>query len=114
VCHVKQKALNKFIEVRIHLDEHLFGKFQSFRSNEPFLDEAHQCIVELQCPDYYPEVVKEAVNLALYKGTNFVDPIVRLLEHLYTKKISRLKTWNLVACYTVLYWMALALTFLKL
>jgi translation initiation factor 4G len=93
VCHVKQKALNKFIEVRIHLDEHLFGKFQSFRSNEPFLDEAHQCIVELQCPDYYPEVVKEAVNLALYKGTNFVDPIVRLLEHLYTKK--NFKTQNL-------------------
>ncbi|ONM16221.1 Eukaryotic translation initiation factor isoform 4G-2 [Zea mays] len=51
------------------------------------LDEAHQCIVELQSPDYYPEIVKEAVNLALDKGTNFVDPLVRLLEHLYTKKI---------------------------
>ncbi|KAL5675614.1 hypothetical protein ACJX0J_011745, partial [Zea mays] len=27
-------------------------------------------------PDYYPEIVKEAVNLALDKGTNFVDPLV--------------------------------------
>jgi translation initiation factor 4G len=48
------------------------------------LDEAQQCIEELQSPGYYPEIVKEAVNLALDKGTNFVDPLVRLLEHLYT------------------------------
>ncbi|KAL5214477.1 hypothetical protein ABZP36_003629 [Zizania latifolia] len=51
------------------------------------LDEAQQCIEELQCPDYYPEIVKEAINLALDKGTNFVEPLVRLLEHLHTKKI---------------------------
>ena len=51
------------------------------------LDEAQQCIEELQSPGYYPEIVKEAINLALDKGTNFVDPLVRLLEHLYTKKI---------------------------
>ncbi|KAL5215705.1 hypothetical protein ABZP36_007106 [Zizania latifolia] len=51
------------------------------------LDEAQQCIEELQCPDYYPEIVKEAINLALDKGTSFVDPLVRLLEHLHTKKI---------------------------
>jgi translation initiation factor 4G len=51
------------------------------------LDEAQQCIEELQTPGYYPEIVKEAINLALDKGTNFVDPLVRLLEHLYTKKI---------------------------
>jgi translation initiation factor 4G len=51
------------------------------------LDEAQQCIEELQNRGYYPEIVKEAVNLALDKGTNFVDPLVRLLEHLYTKKI---------------------------
>jgi translation initiation factor 4G len=48
------------------------------------LDEAQQCIEELQSPGYYPEIVKEAVNPALDKGTNFVDPLVRLLEHLYT------------------------------
>ncbi|CAO2035632.1 unnamed protein product [Urochloa humidicola] len=51
------------------------------------LDEAQQCIEELQSPGYYPEIVKEAINLALDKGTNFVDPLVRLLEHLYTKEI---------------------------
>jgi translation initiation factor 4G len=45
--------------------------------------------VELQSPEYYLEIVKEAVNLALDKGTNFVDPIVRILEHLYTKKICK-------------------------
>lgn len=51
------------------------------------LDEAQQCIEELQSPAYYPEIVKEAINLALDKGASFVDPLVRLLEHLYTKKI---------------------------
>ncbi|TVU15355.1 hypothetical protein EJB05_38873 [Eragrostis curvula] len=51
------------------------------------LDEAQQCIEELKSPGFYPEIVKEAINLALDKGTNFVDPLVRLLEHLYTKKI---------------------------
>ncbi|KAE8789693.1 eukaryotic translation initiation factor isoform 4G-1 [Hordeum vulgare] len=50
------------------------------------LDEAQQCIEELQCPDYHPEIVKEAINLALDKGASFVDPLVKLLEHLYTKK----------------------------
>jgi translation initiation factor 4G len=59
------------------------------------LDEAQQCIEELQSPGYYPEIVKEAVNLALDKGTNFVDPLIRLLEHLYTKKI--FKTQDLEA-----------------
>ncbi|XP_047070639.1 eukaryotic translation initiation factor-like [Lolium rigidum] len=50
------------------------------------LDEAQQCIEELQSPDYYPEIVKEAINLALDKGASFVDPLVRLLEHLHAKK----------------------------
>uniref|UniRef100_A0A0D9VI76 Eukaryotic initiation factor iso-4F subunit p82 n=1 Tax=Leersia perrieri TaxID=77586 RepID=A0A0D9VI76_9ORYZ len=51
------------------------------------LDEAQQCIEELESPDYYPEVVKEAINLALDKGTNSIDPLLRLLEHLYTKNV---------------------------
>jgi translation initiation factor 4G len=51
------------------------------------LDEAQQCIEELKSPGFYPEIVKEAINLALDKGTKFVDPLVRLLEHLYLKKI---------------------------
>ena len=51
------------------------------------LDEAQQCIEELKNPDYYPEVVKEAINLAFDKGTNSIDPLVRLLEHLHSKNI---------------------------
>ncbi|KAJ0965743.1 hypothetical protein J5N97_026881 [Dioscorea zingiberensis] len=51
------------------------------------LDEALECVKELQRPEYYPEVVKEAINLALDKGSNFVDPAVKLLEFLYSKKV---------------------------
>ncbi|RLM79268.1 eukaryotic translation initiation factor isoform 4G-2-like [Panicum miliaceum] len=51
------------------------------------LDEAQQCIEELKSPDYYSEVVKEAINLALDKGGNSIDPLVRLLEHLHSKNI---------------------------
>ncbi|CAL4968292.1 unnamed protein product [Urochloa decumbens] len=51
------------------------------------LDEAQQCIEELESPDYYPEVVKEAINLALDKGTNSIDPLVRLLDHLHRNNI---------------------------
>lgn len=51
------------------------------------LDEAQQCIEELKSPDYYPEVVKEAINLALDKGANSINPLVRLLEHLHSKNI---------------------------
>jgi translation initiation factor 4G len=45
------------------------------------LDELQQYIEELHIPSYYPTVVKEAINLALGKGTNFVDTLFRLLEH---------------------------------
>jgi translation initiation factor 4G len=55
------------------------------------LDEAQQCIEELKSPGFYPEIVKEAINLALDKGINFVDPLVRLLEHLYSKEIFKSK-----------------------
>jgi len=51
------------------------------------LDEAQQCIEELKSPDYYPEVVKEAINLALDKGSNSINPLVRLLEHLHSNNI---------------------------
>jgi translation initiation factor 4G len=51
------------------------------------LDEAEQCVEELKSPDYYPEVVKEAINLALDKGANSIDPLLRLLEHLHKKNI---------------------------
>lgn len=49
------------------------------------LDEAQQCIEELKSPHYYPEVVKEAINLALDKGASSIDPLVRLLEYLHSK-----------------------------
>ncbi|KAJ6837118.1 eukaryotic translation initiation factor-like [Iris pallida] len=51
------------------------------------LDEALQCIEELKSPEYYPEVVKEAVNLALDKGPASVDLAVKLLDSLFVKKI---------------------------
>ncbi|KAL5213082.1 hypothetical protein ABZP36_023929 [Zizania latifolia] len=51
------------------------------------LDEAQQCIEELKSPDYYQEVVKEAISLALDKGASSIDPLLRLLQHLYTKNI---------------------------
>ncbi|KAJ8498101.1 hypothetical protein OPV22_008653 [Ensete ventricosum] len=51
------------------------------------LDEALQCIVELNSPEYYPEVVKEAINLALEKGPSCVELVVKLLEYLIVEKI---------------------------
>ncbi|XP_039131466.1 eukaryotic translation initiation factor [Dioscorea cayenensis subsp. rotundata] len=51
------------------------------------LDEALECVKELQSAEYHPEVVKEAINLALDKGSSFVDPTVKLLEFLYSKKV---------------------------
>ncbi|XP_072991087.1 eukaryotic translation initiation factor-like [Typha latifolia] len=51
------------------------------------LDEALQCVEELKSPDYYPEVVSEAINLALDKGSSCIDPLVRLLQFLFMKNI---------------------------
>lgn len=51
------------------------------------LDEALQCIVELKSPDYYPEVVKQAIALGLDKSPPCVDPVSKLLEYLLEKKI---------------------------
>ncbi|KAJ0984276.1 hypothetical protein J5N97_002632 [Dioscorea zingiberensis] len=51
------------------------------------LDEALECVVELKSPEYHPEVVKEAINLALDKGSNCVDLVGRLLEHLFAKNV---------------------------
>ncbi|XP_030535554.1 eukaryotic translation initiation factor-like [Rhodamnia argentea] len=51
------------------------------------LDEALQCVVELNAPVYYPEVVKEAVSLALEKSPPRVEPVAKLLEFLLTKKV---------------------------
>ncbi len=51
------------------------------------LDEALQCVEELKSPGYHPEFVKEAIYLALEKSPPCVEPVVKLLEHLYLKKV---------------------------
>ncbi|XP_010927939.1 eukaryotic translation initiation factor [Elaeis guineensis] len=51
------------------------------------LDEALQCVKELKSPEYHPEVVKEAISLALDKGQSCVDLVVKLLESLLAQKV---------------------------
>ncbi|RDX79443.1 Eukaryotic translation initiation factor isoform 4G-1 [Mucuna pruriens] len=51
------------------------------------LEEALQCVEELKSPSYHPEVVKEAISLALDKSPPCVEPVVNLIEYLYIKKI---------------------------
>ncbi|KAL6331644.1 hypothetical protein AAG906_011584 [Vitis piasezkii] len=51
------------------------------------LDEALQCVEELKSPAYHPEVVKEAISLALEKSPPCVDPVAKLLEFLFSKKV---------------------------
>lgn len=51
------------------------------------LDEALQCVEELKSPDYHPEFVKEAISLALEKSAPCLEPVAKLLEYLYAKKV---------------------------
>ncbi|KAL4278884.1 hypothetical protein GQ457_03G045320 [Hibiscus cannabinus] len=51
------------------------------------LDEALQCVEELKSPAYHPEVVKEAISIALEKSPPCVEPVSMLLEHLFMKKV---------------------------
>lgn len=51
------------------------------------LDEALQCVNELNSPEYHPEVVKEAINLALDKGAPCLEPLVKFLEYLLARKV---------------------------
>ncbi|KAL4654401.1 hypothetical protein ACB092_01G375700 [Castanea dentata] len=51
------------------------------------LDEALQCVKELNFPDYHPEVVKEAISLGLEKSPPCVEPVVKLLEYLFAEKV---------------------------
>ncbi|WOL17295.1 eukaryotic translation initiation factor [Canna indica] len=55
------------------------------------LDEALQCIEELKTPEYHPEVVKEAINVALDKGLSYLEPLMKLFEYLLVKKVFTLK-----------------------
>ncbi|XVF47886.1 hypothetical protein PTKIN_Ptkin03bG0146200 [Pterospermum kingtungense] len=51
------------------------------------LDEALQCVEELKSPAYHPEVVKEAIFIALDKSPPCVEPVSELLEYLFIKKV---------------------------
>uniref|UniRef100_A0A2P2MMB5 Eukaryotic translation initiation factor isoform 4G-1 isoform X2 n=1 Tax=Rhizophora mucronata TaxID=61149 RepID=A0A2P2MMB5_RHIMU len=51
------------------------------------LDEALQCVVELKSPAYHPELVKEAILLALEENPPCVEPVAKLLEHLSGKNV---------------------------
>lgn len=51
------------------------------------LDEALQCVEELKSPAYHPEVVKEAISLALEKSPPCVEPVVKLLVYLLNKDV---------------------------
>ncbi|MBA0843453.1 hypothetical protein Goarm_000641 [Gossypium armourianum] len=51
------------------------------------LDEALQCVEELKSPGYYPEVVKEAISIALEKIPPCVEPVSKLIEYLFIKKV---------------------------
>lgn len=51
------------------------------------LEEALQCVEELNAPEYHPELVKEAISLALEKSRPQVEPVGNLLEFLVTKKV---------------------------
>ncbi|OIW18635.1 hypothetical protein TanjilG_13387 [Lupinus angustifolius] len=51
------------------------------------LDEALQCVEELKSPAYYPELVKEAISLALDKSPPHIEPVASLVEYLFIKKI---------------------------
>ncbi|KAL0345902.1 UNVERIFIED_CONTAM: Eukaryotic translation initiation factor isoform 4G-1 [Sesamum radiatum] len=51
------------------------------------LDEASQCVEELKSPAYHPELVKEAISLGLDKSPPCVEPVAKLLEHLFAKKL---------------------------
>ncbi|XP_068343483.1 eukaryotic translation initiation factor-like [Pyrus communis] len=55
--------------------------------NIGLLDEALLCVEELQSPAYHAEVVKEGIALALEKSRPCVEPLVKLLEYLFSKKV---------------------------
>ncbi|GMI97585.1 eukaryotic translation Initiation Factor isoform 4G1 [Hibiscus trionum] len=51
------------------------------------LDEALQCVEELGSPSYHPEIVKEAISIALEKSPPCVEPVSKLIEYLFIKKV---------------------------
>lgn len=55
--------------------------------NVRLLDEALQCVKELESPSYHAEFVNEAISLSLEKSPPVVEPIAQLLEYLLSKKV---------------------------
>ncbi|XWS72767.1 hypothetical protein CRYUN_Cryun02cG0069100 [Craigia yunnanensis] len=51
------------------------------------LDEVLQCIEELKAPTFHPEIVKEAIALALENNPPCVDAVVKLLEFLLNENV---------------------------
>ncbi|KAK1417154.1 hypothetical protein QVD17_26277 [Tagetes erecta] len=51
------------------------------------LDEALQCLEELNAPEYHSQFVKEAVSLALEKSPPCVEPLAKLLDHILNRKV---------------------------
>ncbi|KAH6819235.1 MIF4G domain-containing protein / MA3 domain-containing protein [Perilla frutescens var. frutescens] len=51
------------------------------------LGEALQCVEELKSPAYHPELVKEAISLGLEKSPPCVEPVAKLVEYLFAKKV---------------------------
>lgn len=51
------------------------------------LDEALQCLEELNAPEYHSDFVKEAVSLALEKSPPCFEPLAKLLDYLVSKKV---------------------------
>ncbi|KAE8720708.1 hypothetical protein F3Y22_tig00018568pilonHSYRG00005 [Hibiscus syriacus] len=49
--------------------------------------EALLCVEELKSQSYHPEVVKEAISIALDKSSPCVEPVSKLLEHMLIKKL---------------------------
>ncbi|GKE03848.1 putative unclassified retrotransposon protein, partial [Tanacetum coccineum] len=51
------------------------------------LDEALQCVEELNSPEYHSEFVKIAISRALDKNPPCVEPVSKLLNYLFSKKL---------------------------
>lgn len=51
------------------------------------LDEALACVEELKSPAYHSEIVKEAISLGLEKSPACVEPVAKLIEYLFNKKV---------------------------
>ncbi|XVE97324.1 hypothetical protein REPUB_Repub03eG0009800 [Reevesia pubescens] len=51
------------------------------------LDEAQECIEELKAPTFHPEIVKEAIALALENIAPCVEAVIKLLKFLLNKNV---------------------------